>query len=387
MIPRNEATAMQRSLSALVVLLLSCTPALPCTLCGANVPNTATLRQEFAVSKAVLYGTLANAKLNAAGNGGSVDLQVDSVLKSDASLANKKTVQLAKYVPVDPKDPPKYLIFCDIFGGKVDPYRAYPLKSAAIVDYLRGAAALDPKDKTAALLYFFRYLDHADADVAADAYLEFAKANDQEVGQVAKKLDADKLRRLINDPRTPASRLGLYAFLLGACGGDKEADLLRTMLDKPGQKEVAAFDGILAGYIQLRAREGWDMAGRILKDAKKPEKDRRAVLQALHFYHGWKGDDVKRELLACLTPVLPQGDLADLAVEDLRQWQWWDLTPQVLALYNLDSHKAPIVRRAIVRYALCCPKGEAMDFVKRVRADDPATVKAVEESLEFEKKK
>jgi hypothetical protein len=376
---------MKRLLSLALALLLPA-PALPCTLCGSNVPNTATLRQDFAASKMVLYGTVTNAKLNAGGTG-SVDLQIGSVLKNDPFLNGKKAVQLAKYVPDDPKDPPKYLVFCNTINGKLDPYRALPLKSVAVVDYLRGAAALDPKDTSAALLYFFRYLDHADPDVAADAYLEFAKANDQQVGQVAKRLDPDKLYRLINDPQTQANRLGLYAFLLGGCGKDKEADLLRTMLDKPSQKQLAAFDGILAGYIQLKPREGWELALNMIKDPKRPFLERYAVVQALRFYRGWKGDEIKPEILRCFTLALPQGDLADLPIEDLRRWQWWELTNSVLALYGRETHKAPLMRRAIIRYALSCPRQEALDFVKKARQDDPATVKDVEESLQFEKKK
>jgi hypothetical protein len=374
---------MKRWLPVALTILLLPSPALPCSLCGANVPNTSTLRQELGASKLVLYGTLANPKANA----GTVELQIDRVLKNDPFIGNQRVVQLNKFVPFDAKNPPKYLVFCDVANNKLDPYRSMELKSPAVVDYLRGAAALDAKDRTACLLYFFRYLDHADADVAADAYLEFAKANDQEVGQVAKRLDPDKLRRLANDPQTQASRLGLYTFLLGGCGGEREADLLRSMMDKPSEKVLGALDGILAGYIQLRPREGWELAAGILKDAKKPERDRRAVLQALHFYHGWKGADVKREILTCLTPVLPQGDLADLAVEYLRKWQWWDLTDQVLAQYGKETHKAPIMRRAIIRYALCASRPEAVDFVKKVRSQDPETVKEVEESLQFEKRK
>src|SRR5262249_42279845 len=122
---------MKRLLSLALALLLPA-PALPCTLCGSNVPNTATLRQDFPASKMVLYGTVTNAKLNAGGTG-SVDLQIASVLKNDPFLNGKKAVQLAKYVPDDPKDPPKYLVFCNTINGKLDPYRALPLKSAAVV--------------------------------------------------------------------------------------------------------------------------------------------------------------------------------------------------------------------------------------------------------------
>ena len=64
-----------------------------------------------------------------------------------------------------------------------------PVKSEALVDYLKGVLSLDPKDPTGALeKFYFKYLDSADAEVANDAYLEFAKATDQEIGQVAPKL-------------------------------------------------------------------------------------------------------------------------------------------------------------------------------------------------------
>jgi len=59
----------------------------------------------------------------------------------------------------------------------------------------------------------------------------------------------------------------------------------------------------------------------------------------------------------------------------------------VLAQYGKESHKAPIMKGAIVRYALCCPKPEAADFIKNVRQQDAETVRRQEELLKFEQKK
>jgi hypothetical protein len=111
------------------------------------------------------------------------------------------------------------------------------------------------------------------------------------------------------------------------------------------------------------------------------------VLRTLRFYHGWKPDETRAQVLRGLAVALPEGDLADLAVEDLRRWQAWDLTADVLALYARKSHSAPIMRRAILRYALCCPRPEAATFLADRRREDPALVKDVEESLQFEKPK
>jgi hypothetical protein len=362
--------------------------ALACSLCAGNPQTTPTLRQDAAQARLILYGTMANPQLGAGGDGGTTDLNIVNVVKSDPFLGDKKKVELPRYVPVtDPKDPPKFLVFCDVTGGKLDPYRGVSVKSPAVVNYLKGALALDAKDRARALEYYFRYLDDADTVVANDAYLEFAKATDQEIGLVARKLSPDKFRRLIEDAGTPPERLGLYAFLLGACGGDKEADLLRSLIQGGDARTRAALDGLLGGYIQLRPREGWDLALTILRDSKRSFVERYAVLRTLSFYYNWKPDDSRRQVLLGLGIALTQGDIADVAVEDLRRWKLWDLTADVLVQFGKESHAAPIVQRGIVRYAVSCPRNEAVRFVEELRKRDPDLVKDVEESLQFEKDK
>ncbi|MBL8793283.1 MAG: hypothetical protein JNM56_05210 [Planctomycetia bacterium] len=375
---------MIRRLPAVLALVLLAPPALACTLCP-NLQATPTLRKTLGDSKLVLYGTLKNPKLNAATNTGTVDLEIENVLKNDPFVTGKKTVTLNRYIPVDPKNPPRYLVFCEVDNGKLDPYRGVELKSNAAVDYVRGASALNPKDPSAALLYFFRYIDHGDPEIANDAFLEFAKADDREVGEVAKKLDPEKMRKLLNDPQTPPARIGLYAFLLGACGGDKEAAQLRSMLDKPSEKAREAIDGILAGYIQLRPREGWQLAGDMLKDTKERSIiDRTRIIQTLRFYHGWKPKESKPEVLTAMKSALGT-DLADLALEDLRKWEWWEETATVLSLYGKKGYEAPLMRRAIIRYALNCPRPDAAEFIKERRAKEADLVKEVEDNLKFEK--
>ena len=75
------------------------------------------------------------------------------------------------------------------------------------------------------------------------------------------------------------------------------------------------------------------------------------------------------------------------AIQDLRRWQLWDLTDDVLAQHGKKSHDAPLMRRAIIRYAMCCPKPRAADFVAQRRRDDPEAVRDVEEGLQQEKTK
>ena len=107
----------------------------------------------------------------------------------------------------------------------------------------------------------------------------------------------------------------------------------------------------------------------------------------MRFFQGWKPQETRAELLRGLGKALEQGDVADLAIEDLRRAENWDLTSAVLAQFGKKSHAAPIVQRSIVRYALSCPKDEAKTFIDTLRKRDAKLVKDVEEQLQFDKKK
>jgi hypothetical protein len=173
----------------------------------------------------------------------------------------------------------------------------------------------------------------------------------------------------------------MYAFLLGGCGDDEDAALLAKSIKGLTEQTVGAADGFLTGYIQLRPREGWQAAQGLLRDPRKPFTVRYAALRALSFYQGWRPQESRANILAGIELSLPQGDIADIAVEDLTRWQMWELTPQVLALYGKKSHAAPIVRRAILRYAVSCPRQEAKTFVSERRRVEPDVIKDIEESL------
>jgi hypothetical protein len=294
-----------------------------------------------------------------------------------------------RYLPTDEKDPPRYLLFADIYKGDLDFFRSTPVKSSEAVDYVKGALALDSKDRGKVLRYYFDFLEHSDKEIANDAFLEYAKASDKELGEIAPKLSPEKLRGWLKDSKTPEGRLGMYAFLLGACGSDKDAEVLRKMLDDPTDRIRVAYDGILGGYIHLKARDGWNLAMKTLQDEKKPFAVRFAVIRTLRFYHNWKPEESKENVLRGERIILGQGDICDMAIEDLRRWQLWDLTPDVLAIHGKKGFDAPIVRQAILRYALSCPKTDAAAaaFVAERRKQDPDGVKDAEDALKFLKQK
>jgi hypothetical protein len=367
--------------------LVTLSSARACSLCGASLRQAPTFRQEAALDSArvILIGVAENPKLN--GASGTTDLRIQDVLRSDPALKDKKIISVERYLQVsDPKNPPRYLVFCDLYEGKFDAFRGVPLKSADSVNYVREVLKLDPKEQSGNLLFFFRYLDNPDPEISRDAFLEFAKATDQDIARVARRLDAAKLRAWLKARETPPERLSVYALLLGACGADDDARFLKAMLDEAGERTVNAYDGFLAGYIHLRPREGWDLSHALLRDSRKPMLIRLAVARTLSYFHGAQPRESEKNVLKCLDAMIAQGELADIAIEDMRRWGIRDRTRDILGLYGKKGFDAPLMKRTLVRYALCCKDdASARAFVEDRRREDAELVKGVEEELQFEK--
>jgi hypothetical protein len=349
-----------------------------------------TLREEAEKPTAllILYGTLENPKLVGTEGKGTTELHIASTIRGDKYLGGAKMVVLPRYMPVpDPKNPPRCLVFCDVYENKLDPYRGVPIKSPEVVEYLKKASALNPKDRVNNLTFFFQYLDHSDKDIQLDAFMEFAKANDQLIAQVAPKLSAEKLRRWIESTATPSERVGLYAFLLGGCGDDRDAGKFHDLLKDGRENVLNAYDGIVSGLIHLRPREGWNLVHEMLRDGTKPFQQRLAVVRSIEFYQASQPEKFKEQILKAIEIMILQGELADYAVEDLRRWKLWDRTREVLALFGKKGYDAPIMQRTIVRYALCCPRDAVVtEFLNQVQKKDPELIKSQEELLQFEKK-
>ena len=364
------------------VLAASAPPAPACSLC-ANLQQVPTFRQEAAQPNArmILYGTFKSDKNVVNGT----PFHITTVLRSDKFIEGKTTVVVPKYIPSDDEKP--FLLFADVFKDGIDAYRGVPIKTAEGVEYVKAVLKLDPKNTTENLQFFFKYLDCADKEVAHDAFMEFAKATDVEIGAVAKKLPADKLRRWLKDADTPPERVGLYSFLLGACGSKDDAELLATMLHKDDDRTTKAFDGILAGYINLRPKEGWELALSTLKNDKKSFEMRLSVVRTMRFFYLAHPKESKEVVLQGMEIMLVRSDLADVAIEDMRRLKIFDLTPEVLGLYGTKGYEGQLMRETIIRYALACKDDTAAQkFLAVRRQTEGDLVRDVEDALRFEKR-
>jgi hypothetical protein len=341
-----------------------------------------TLTGDVGQASMVLFGTLKDPRLNNDGTG-TTDLHIEAVVKKHDILGDKKVLTLPRYVRTDDK---KYLIFCDVFKGKVDPYRGVPVEANSdIVKYLTGALAVKDKDNATRLRFFFDFLDNADLEIANDAYKEFGNADYKDYKEMAKQLPAERIVKWLQDAKTPTFRFGLYASMLGHCGTEKDAEVLHQLLDDPKKRVSSGLDGVMAGYIMLKPKEGWSYLVGVLKDTKKDFLFRYAGLRAVRFLLDQRADVLpKSDLVQGVLPLLEQSDIADLAMEDLRKWKSWETLDKVLALSDKESHNIPIIRRAILRFALSCPGDKAAEYVTAMRKKDGDWVKEVEELLRLE---
>ncbi len=375
---------MLRTVTVVVALVLAVPPAPACTFCGDNVRTRPTLRVQYAQAKAVLHGQLKNPRIDQKTDEGFTDLNIGAALKDDPARGNQNVLVLRSYLPVVGDTPPDYLVFCGVSEGKLAVTGGVP-SSAAVVEYLKGAVKLDATDAAARLAYFFKHLGSTNAIVAADAFVEFARASDADIVKAAKHFDPAALRKLIADENTPAERLGVFAFLLGVSGGRDDAAFLEKLLKQsPAPERVReSFGGLLAGFVLLDSKNGWAFTTVTLADTNQSYSVRLSTLGTVRFLQATRGAECKAEVLKCCAALLPDGDFADQAVEDLRRWGWWDLSADVFAQFAKPTHSAPIVRRGIVRYALSCPNEDAKKFIAAVKQNDPKLVAAVEEMLKL----
>jgi hypothetical protein len=367
----------RHSFAALLVAALAAAPASSMGLC---VAEPRTFREDAADSKLIVYATPINTR--GLPNNGTLTCLVLGVVKPHRVLGKQKF--LAVEAAPDINNPPRWLVFCDVAQGRIDPYRGVET-GPAVVGYLKGLLALDAKNPIKRLRYCFRFLDHPDKAIAADARLEFTKAPEREVGQAARNFRPDKLRRRLMDPKTPDDQLPLYAFLLGNCGAKADGALLRALATKLLKEPPHRIDRFLTACTLLDPKGGWSWILELLGDPANDFRVRYAALRAVRFFHDTRPDVVaNKDLVAAMRLGLRQDDMDDLVIEELRTWRCWQLTARILPAYSKRSSTG-LIRRAVLRYALQCPGPEAGAFIADRRKADPESVADAKELLELEK--
>ena len=215
-----------------------------------------TLVGQFEEANFVLFGHFTNARITNNGlDQGESDFVIERVLKSHELIKDKAKLTLPRYI-TDSKT--KFIIFCDVYKGKIDPYKGMPVvNDSEMVRYLAGILENKSKSQPERLRYAFDFLNSAETEVAMDSYREFAKADYKDYKDIAKKLPAETIAGWLKDPKTPPFRFGLYASLLGHCGNAEHGKLLKEMIDDPEKRKGSGLHGLMASYVMLEPEMGW----------------------------------------------------------------------------------------------------------------------------------
>lgn len=362
-----------------------------CPFCVAQ--RGPTLLGDYKQAAMVLVGRFVNAKLDAKGGleGGTTDFAIEVVLKDHPVRKGRKVITLPRYLPNQKN---RWVIFCDVFRGVIDPYRGEEItKGSKLVPYLKGLIARKDQSVEERLKWCFKFLNELDDTIVSlDAYREFAKANYSDYAEMGKQLDPDQIAGWLEDDKTPTFRYGLYGSLLGLCGKEKHAEFLRKKLDEPKVRKSSGIDGMLVGYVLIlnrhnRKSEAIQYLTRILDNPKEEFLMRYAVLRTLRFFWTTRKDVFTQdEITEMVSHTLRHPDIADFGIEDLRKWERVDRAKEVLALFGKKSHDIRIIKRAILRYALALQDKSPLcrEFVQQQRARDRRWVEETEELLALE---
>lgn len=355
-----------------------------CPFCGPQGKD-ATIRNEAVQAKMVLYGQLKNPSLE----NNQTDFVIEDIVKPHPILGKKRELTLNRYLylPKDTSSKARFLIFFEVFRGRLDPYRFIAVeKGSKIVEYVTGLLKFQGKSKEERLKFYFDHLEDKELAISMDAFNEFAYADYSEYAGIAKELPPDTIYQWLKDDPAPY-RYGLYSSMLGHCSKDRERDvaLLKSLVDDPDRSVSAGLDGILASIVMIQPKEGWEYVRGIMKDGERPFTRRYAGLRAVRFLYDLRPDLVdKKKLLEGVSDLLAQPDIADLAIEDLRKRKAWEYTDEVLALAKKDSHDASVIRRSIIRYALSTSNEKAKPFLDEMRKYDRELVEDVKQILELD---
>lgn len=357
-------------------------PAAACSLCGPAAKQTS-LAFEFEQARVVVYGRLANPQLdlNAKSGGGTTEFHIERILKDDPAFPRQKMIVLSRYLPIlDAKKPPHFVMFFRSPKESPEPYWGREITSPALLQFV--ADLQRHRGEPADLLHFAaKHFDDADPQVALEAFLIFAKADDKLIAKTAGKLSPQPLRKLIKKAELEPERLSMFAYLLGACGNADDAESLRSLLARPAERNFKAFEGIMAGYVALKPNEGWAFIQQTLKDEKTPFLLRYGALRTMRFFYNSHPDETGDKVMQGLAAAIERSDVADIAITDLRQWRRWEHTKLIVAAYDKKTHQSQIVKNSILRYALVCPQPETRALVDRARRQDPELVRYLEEGL------
>ena len=348
--------------------------------------RTQSLLEKYFEAEMIVVGRLQNAvQANNALPNGQTELVFNEVIKPHKAIKDRKSVFLPRHVQANDT----FLIAMEVYKGEFDAYFAMPLDAnGAILKYVRGAIQLKDKSKLARLRYNVDFLADPCKEVANSAAIELSEASYDEIRKVGAALKPEPLAKSINDPNLTLTQRAAYAMLLAHCGAKEHGAMLRKHIDAVDtQKDSSGgLSSLMFAYVLLEPDHGFEYVAKCSVDGDATSFLKRySAFSALRELRKERKDlFAEKKWDAAMLAIMEIPDMSDFAIEELRKVKAWQHDDAVLDLSGKPGFKAPIVRRAILRFALQSPTPRARAFVNEQSARDAAWVSDTKELLELE---
>lgn len=196
------------------------------------------------------------------------------------------------------------------------------------------------------------YLEDPEPLAAEIAYGEFARAPYEAQRSVKPQFQAREVANWINDPKL-ASRRSAYTLLLGIIGTLDDASRLEQRIDAAlASHDATDLAAMLAADLELRgsSRIGW-IEATYFADRSRTLPEIEAALLALSV-HGGANAKVPRQRVieAYLFFTSERKPMAGFVAPQLADWEYWDATPEFVALLEANALQDPASHFAVLTY-------------------------------------
>ncbi|MCR9197838.1 MAG: hypothetical protein NXI04_04305 [Planctomycetaceae bacterium] len=242
--------------------------------------------------------------------------------------------------------------------------------SDTVYDYIVSAPKMDVDDR---LTYFVPFLEHAEPQIAADAWGEFANADYEIICKLRTEFDSQKLRQWITQADTSPERLGLYGMMLGLCGNQDDAAFLRRQILNGSSDELRfGIEGLMGGLLLITKEQGLAfLEQQLITRSDVTGAESLAVIQALQFAWTYEPDLIAKDRLrSALHPYLQKSSVRELVIRNMARWNDWSGLEKLPPLFEVAAaDRDSGTQRAIIGYLLTCRKNESAEESLQQRAD------------------
>lgn len=220
------------------------------------------------------------------------------------------------------------------------------------------------------LAFYANYLEHADADVAMDAWTEFASAQFEDIAPISDRLPHERLATIVASQLDGSQQLqspewlGLYGMLLGLCGGESDACVMRDLVLAPAispDMPRLGIDGVMGGLLLLQGEAGLALLeAHITDNPEAPLSEHLAVRNACSFMWSYGGERIpKLELQRVVRRYLLEPQLAAIVLPDLGRWSDWESIELVSVIHDDPAYSDAVTQQQIVQFLLAAERAAA----------------------------